>query len=69
MASIDGFQQQVKQDKWFRNLEDDMKLIIPYIEDKRVTDIAIGIGGNSRSRRPSSPYRRSGRTEMNRKAH
>ena len=45
MASIDGFQQQVKQDKWFRNLEDDMKLIIPYIEDKRVTDIAIGIGG------------------------
>ena len=33
MASIDGFQQQVKQDKWFRNLEDDMKLIIPYIED------------------------------------
>lgn len=45
MASIDGFSQQVKQDKWLRNLEDDMKLIIPYIEDKRVTDIAIGIGG------------------------
>ena len=45
MAGIEGFQQQVKQDKWFRNLEDDMKLIIPYIEDKRVTDIAIGIGG------------------------
>ena len=44
MAGIEGFQQQVKQDKWIRNLEDDMKLIIPYIEDKRVTDIAIGIG-------------------------
>lgn len=45
MASIDGFQQQVKQDIWIRNLEDDMKLVIPYIEDTRVTDIAIGIGG------------------------
>lgn len=45
MASIDGFQQQVKQDKWIRNLEDDMNLVIPFIEDKRVTDIAIGIGG------------------------
>ena len=29
----------------FADLEDDMKQIIPYIEDKRVTDIAIGIGG------------------------
>lgn len=28
-----------------RNLEDDMKLVIPFIEDKRVTDIAIGTGG------------------------
>lgn len=45
MAGMEAFQQQVKQDKWIRNLEDDMKLIIPYIEDKRVTDIAIGIGG------------------------
>ena len=45
MAMIEGFQQQVKQDKWLRNLEDDMKLIIPFIKDKRVTDIAIGIGG------------------------
>ena len=45
MASIDGFQQQVKQDKWIRNLEDHMNLVIPFIEDKRVTDIAIGIGG------------------------
>lgn len=45
MASIDGFSQQVKMDKWVRNLEDDLKAVIPYIEDKRVTDIAIGIGG------------------------
>ena len=45
MPSIEGFQQQAKQDKWLRNLEDDMKLIFPYIEDKKVTDIAIGIGG------------------------
>ena len=45
MASIDGFSQQVKMDKWVRNLEDDLKAVIPFIEDKRVTDIAIGIGG------------------------
>ncbi len=45
MATIDSFGQQVKQDKWLRNLEDDMKLIIPYIHDKRVTDIAIGNEG------------------------
>lgn len=45
MPSVMDFQTQVKQDKWLRNLEDDMKLIIPFIEDKRVTDIAIGIGG------------------------
>ena len=45
MASIDGFSQQVKMDKWIRNLEDDLKAVIPFIEDKRVTDIAIGIGG------------------------
>lgn len=45
MTSIDGFQQQVKRDKWLRNLEDDMKLLIPFIEDKNVTDIAIGNGG------------------------
>ena len=32
-------------DKWVRNLEDDLKAVIPFIEDKRVTDIAIGIGG------------------------
>ena len=44
MASIDGFSQQVKMDKWVRNLEDDLKAVIPFIEDKRVTDIAIGIG-------------------------
>ena len=34
-----------KQNKWLRNLEDDMKLIIPYIDDRNVTDIAIGHGG------------------------
>ncbi|MCF0217241.1 MAG: Flp pilus assembly complex ATPase component TadA, partial [Treponema sp.] len=45
MSAIVTDQQQVKRDKWLRNLEDDMKLIIPYIEDKRVTDIAIGRGG------------------------
>lgn len=36
---------QVKTEKWFRNLEDDMRDIIPYIENKRVTDIAIGFKG------------------------
>ena len=36
---------QVKAEKWFRNLEDDMRDIIPYIENKRVTDIAIGFKG------------------------
>jgi type IV secretion system protein VirB11 len=45
MGTIDTFQQQVKLDKWIKNLEDDLSAVIPYIEDKRVTDIAIGIGG------------------------
>ena len=45
MNTFEGFQQQAKQDKWLRNLEDDMKLIIPYIEDKKATDIAIGNKG------------------------
>ena len=44
-ASLDDFSQSVKQDKWLRNLEDDMKLIMPYIDDRDVTDIAIGHGG------------------------
>lgn len=45
MTGMDGFGQQVKLDKWIKNLEDDMRLIVPFIEDKNVTDIAIGIGG------------------------
>ena len=45
MPTVDSFSQQIKQDKWLRNLEDDMKLIIPYIQNEKVTDIAIGIGG------------------------
>lgn len=44
-ANIDGFGQQVKQDKWIHNLMYDMERIIPYLEDPKVTDIAIGIGG------------------------
>lgn len=42
---VDGFSQQIKLNKWLKNLDDDMKLIIPYIEDKKITDIAIGING------------------------
>lgn len=45
MVNIDAFGQQVKQEKWLHNLENDMKLIIPYIQDKKITDIAIGVGG------------------------
>ena len=45
MVTMDGFSQQVKLDKWIRNLEDDMKQIMPFIEDEKVTDIAIGNGG------------------------
>lgn len=44
-VSVDGISQTVKQNKWLRNLEDDMKLIIPYIDNRDVTDIAIGHGG------------------------
>ena len=45
MTGMDGFGQQVKLDKWIKNLEDDMRLIVPFIEDRNVTDIAIGING------------------------
>ena len=45
MPAIESFALQAKRDKWIRNLEDDMKLIVPYINDKRITDIAIGQGG------------------------
>lgn len=37
--------EKIKLDKWMQNLEFDMRDIIPFIEDKRVTDIAIGYGG------------------------
>jgi type IV secretion system protein VirB11 len=42
---VDDFGLAVKQDKWLRNLEDDMNLILPYIDNRNVTDIAIGHGG------------------------
>ena len=45
MASLDGFGQQVKTDKWIHNLMYDMDRIIPYLENPKVTDIAIGFGG------------------------
>lgn len=45
MASITDFNDVVKQNKWLRNLEDDMKLIMPFIDNKNVTDIAIGHKG------------------------
>ena len=44
MASINGFEQQVKMDKWIRNLEDDLKAVVPFIEDKKVTDIWVNNG-------------------------
>ena len=44
-ASLDGFGQQVKTNKWIQNLTYDMNKIIPYLENPKVTDIAIGIGG------------------------
>ncbi len=45
MASIDGFGQQIKTDKWIHNLLNDMSRIIPFLDNPKVTDIAIGIGG------------------------
>lgn len=45
MATLEGFGQQVKTEKWIRNLMYDMERIIPYLENPNVTDIAIGIGG------------------------
>lgn len=44
-TSIDGFAEQVKQEKWLQNLREDMKPILPFLEDKNVTDVAIGIDG------------------------
>ncbi len=45
MASLEGFGQQVKTDKWIHNLLNDMSRIVPFLEDPNVTDIAIGFGG------------------------
>ena len=45
MARLDGFGQQVKTDKWIHNLLYDMSRIVPYLENPKVTDIAIGFGG------------------------
>lgn len=45
MPSVNDLNESVKQNKWLRNLEDDMKLIMPYIDDRNVTDIAIGHRG------------------------
>ena len=45
MAGLDGFEQQKKQDKWIRNLMYDMDKILPYLDDPKVTDIAIGNRG------------------------
>ena len=45
MANIEAFGQQVKTDKWIHNLLNDMSKIVPYLDNPKVTDIAIGIGG------------------------
>ena len=42
---VTDLNESVKQNRWLRNLEDDMKLIMPFIDDRNVTDIAIGHGG------------------------
>ena len=45
MAYVNDINDTVKQAVWLRNLETDMKLIFPYMENPKVTDIAIGNGG------------------------
>ena len=45
MAFLNDINDTVKQTVWLRNLETDMKLILPYIENPKVTDIAIGNKG------------------------
>ena len=45
MALLNDINDTVKQTVWLRNLETDMKLILPYIENSKVTDIAIGNKG------------------------
>ena len=45
MVYVNDINDTVKQAVWLRNLETDMKLILPYIENPKVTDIAIGNQG------------------------
>lgn len=45
MANVNGFSDEVKKEKWIRNLTDDMQKLLPFINDESVTDIAIGKGG------------------------
>lgn len=45
MVYVNDINDTVKQAVWLRNLETDMKLILPYIENPKVTDIAIGNKG------------------------
>ena len=44
-VSLSALNQDLKIKKWIQNLEYDMKDIIPYINNKKVTDIAIGNNG------------------------
>lgn len=44
-ANLSNLAEQAKREKWMKNLQDDMKHIIPFLEDKRVTDIAIAAKG------------------------
>lgn len=39
------FNENAKQEKWLKNLEDDLRPILPYLNDENYTDIAIGIKG------------------------
>ena len=45
MASLEGFGQQVKTDKWIHKLLSDMARIVPFLDNPNVTDVAIGSGG------------------------
>ena len=45
MPGMDAFGQQVKKDRWLKNLEDDMQPLMPFLNDRKITDIAIGLHG------------------------
>ena len=45
MAFLSDINDSVQQRIWLSNLENDMGKILPYIDDPKVTDIAIGNGG------------------------